>query len=70
MTKADKMFLDIGFKKEQEYELRYINDSYVEIDFDLINETYCVHCLGRMIDIDTELHNAIHQQMKELGWIE
>lgn len=72
MSKADKLFGELGLKRSEE---EYFEDWI----------TYCskAKVLGRLVRFDTtyryaetngtitpKLHLAIHEKMKELGWIE
>ena len=83
---AKEMFEALGYKKylnkydkqhkkEYGYEVyfRYKSD-YIEVLFDCIDRDYSIW--GNMFDrkmiptISVELHKAINQQCKELGWLE
>lgn len=52
-----------GIYKYVDVKLNY-SDSCKTIEFNGFNKTYSVSG-----NIDTELHQAITQQMKELGWL-
>lgn len=64
-TNAEKMFREIGYrcKKERRYFV-YAGDQKSSVVFYINEKTYFVDGL-----VEAGLHLAIHQQMKELGWI-
>lgn len=83
---ADEMFEALGFKKylnkydkerkkEYGYEVffRYKKDM-IEIAFDCLDMSYAVYgtIIGRgiTVEITMELHKAINQKCKELGWLD
>lgn len=76
---AQKMFEKLGYKKVTlpfvfEYRLNLISHSLMEefvVEFNLLNKSYTLHSghLVSSIELNGELHQAITQQMKELGWI-
>ena len=83
---AQEMFEELGFKKylnkyDKEYKkeygyevfFRYKNDM-TEIAFDCLDMDYAVYgtIMGRgiTVGITMELHKAINQQCKELGWLD
>lgn len=68
MSKADKMFEELGFRKETRYPyIHYINKSFGISFLDGKIKEYQRHTHA----ITTiEEHLAIHEKMKELGWIE
>lgn len=75
--RAGKLFKDMGFTR-----IRHVtsliyqykgDDTEYTVYFDLNNKTYFVSCSNYFytyVDIDMRLHKAIHQQLKELKWIE
>ena len=72
MKTAKEMFKELEFiikRKDEEwliYEYKH-NNSYLEIGFPLksMKWQYWGNC-----PITVKRHNAIHQQMKELGWLD
>ena len=72
---AKEMFEKMSFKQieEDEYSLKYYsNERYYDVDvyFNKENQTYIVvYDIEFPRFITLELHKAIHQQMKELGWL-
>jgi hypothetical protein len=76
MSKADTILKELGFKVNMLYygddDLLYVNsnDDNQVIHFDLNNKVYHTtqHYEGGL-DISITLHNAIHEKLKELGWI-
>ena len=75
---AYQMFIEMGFKKDVWgaliiYERK--TDMITErVGFHRLNKRYYVQALVGNNDVlrsevETGLHKAIHQQMKELGWI-
>ena len=76
MSKADKMFEELGYvesetsdKNDIVYEYR-MRKAGLEIVFDKFNKEYCSLQNSRLVTITHEEHLAIHEKMKELGWIE
>ena len=74
--RAGKLFNDMGFTRiRHNTSLIYQSkNEYTDMTvyFDLNNKTYFVSCSNYFytyVDIDMRLHNAIHQQLKELNWI-
>ena len=72
MSKADKMFEKLGFDKVDEgVMLIYVNESkenVVEVCFVLPFHEYGIRGNGNFVK--KELHLAIHEKMKELGWLD
>lgn len=72
--KAEEMFKELGYEKKEESEgvLLYISDFENSILFDKKRVTITdLYCYGRItIIINHLLENAIHEQCKELGWLE
>ena len=73
---AQEMFEELGYKfNEDEIEImysfpKYYDGYYLRIVFDKIMSSYKVTKLNHSTSIGIKLHQAITQQMKELGWIE
>lgn len=78
---AREMFEELGYKFEKlnyqgetyfySNKNSYGGNDYVRIWFYIETKTYSVHSIyGSNNYVDIKLHQAIHQQMKELGWIE
>lgn len=40
-----------------------------EINFDLVRKCYWTSCLGRASCVSILIHEAIHKQIKQLGWL-
>lgn len=78
---AQKMFEELGlelYEKADKNKVWYVtkdrhNGVYWRIVFYLFDQTYTIwsdqKCIDYQVHIDTKIHKAIHQQMKELGWI-
>ena len=66
MSKADKMFEELGYTYHEE-QLGYENWDNSFFDYILFKEG-CVD-LGDKTPYTVESHLAIHEKMKELGWI-
>lgn len=71
---AKEMFEELGYKLEQDNGkiIRYTLKIFAgtEVVFDVYRKHYYVSVIGRSLYVDVNLHNAIHQQLKELEWIE
>lgn len=76
MSKADNMFKELGYVKSEtddinsivyEYKVRKVS---FEIIFDKFNKEYCSQQYEELVTITPKEHLAIHEKMKELGWIE
>ena len=73
---AKEMFEKLSFKQieEDEYSLKYYsNEIYYDVTvyFNKEKQSYIVtYNIEIPRSITLELHKAIHQQMKELGWLE
>lgn len=76
MSKADEMFKELGYEKEELNDdecIRYFSVVDYCIMFDLYSK-----CIKTVIDIDTELAleltiqelQAINEKVKELGWLD
>lgn len=73
MKTAKEMFEELGFEKLS-YEFSFTNENEDYVEFDLKRKTYMCICHFNYehptaFNISSELHQAITQQMKELGWI-
>ena len=72
---AKEMFEKLGYKQEKdirELQIRYVN-KHQKIVFDLMCKQYWTTNLNdeeEMWAFLIEEHLAVHQRMKELGWIE
>lgn len=83
MSKADKMFEELGYKKDFliTYQL-LIGNTQFEVCFNSIDKTYKIKKYGydekglfyskeiNVKDTSLEIEKAINQKCKELGWIE
>jgi len=74
---AKEMFKELGYKlkNSNDEEIEYIEDIESRykntITFELIGKKYdCTSYFTSSIYITPKLHQAITQQLKELGWIE
>ena len=72
---AQEMFEKLGYKMTRltEEEIQYKNQILhhdLEIYFDLVEKNYNAFDYIGACDVTPKLHQAITQQMKELGWIE
>lgn len=72
---AQEMFEELGYEIYYTLEdvawnapMEYIHHDGLIIGFDLDDRVY-YYSEHLLIDTSIELHKAIHQQMKELGWI-
>ena len=77
MSKAEKMFKELGFEKINRYFDILIwvkNDDIIKFRLELKQvQVYMRSIDGKLrppVSINVELHQAITQQMKELGWLE
>lgn len=83
MSKADKMFEELGFEKwdnpspinyNRVYYKKYreIDNLTTTIVFDLSDQRYWKYHDKRdfMVVFDTHQHLAIHEKIKELGWFD
>lgn len=83
MSKADKMFEALGYKKmnyEPNYEIAYVCGldkdikAYVVFSYDFNSiQTYAkkINVKNKIgLWVNEPLYLAIHEKMKELGWIE
>lgn len=74
MSKADKMFDDMGYQKSEEYNYIIYNIGNIEVQFDKNNEIVrtAQRIKGKLnlpMELDYRDIKAIHEKMKELGWI-
>ena len=76
--KAKEMFEELGYheKKQKNYILyeKNVGCTTYNISFSKKEKEYAcmfhnIGDYGRRLYVDIELHKAIHQQMKELGWL-
>ena len=77
---AKEMFKKLGFIQDEKRGnwLRFVNERQFRrevLSFDLQNKTYSTHATDEFGDpvymgVTIEMHTAITQQMKEMGWIE
>lgn len=77
MSKADRMFKKLGYEKEEnEEEITYtIKDRWVLCFGKLFKEYYAHDCvsnniIGGSVSINMYEHIAIHEKLKELGWLD
>lgn len=70
MSKADKMFKELGFNMLELYEVDVIYRSeFRQITFDLINKLISISDFEYMsVCFDTEELQAINEKVKEFGW--
>ena len=66
MSKADKMFEELGYTYHAE-QLGYENWDNSLFDYVIFKENWAD--LGDKVLYSTALHLAIHEKMKELGWL-
>ena len=77
MSKADRMFKKLGYEKEEnEEEITYtIKDRWV-LCFGKLFKEYYMHdyindeLIGNSVSINMNEHLAIHEKLKELGWLD
>ena len=67
MSKVDKMFEELGYKYHEE-QLGYDNWNNSLFDYIIFNEGRVD--LGSKLPYTKEIHLAIHEKMKELGWLD
>lgn len=68
--KAQEMFEKAGYIKVSENENGVLyEDCLSQVAFFKKDKTYGVYTRFKKFKASTSLHNAIHQQLKELGWI-
>lgn len=72
---AEEMFKELGFeeiKKTNSNTIRYVKGHEYRVMFYLFYKNYDVCQYGNYGEdiVDIELHNAIHKQIKELGWLD
>lgn len=77
MSEADKMFEELGYKKEiiesevnDEVTIMYIKRFVYEYDSKIINFKLKKKIVGIKYSIDMQDLKAINLKCKELGWIE
>lgn len=75
MSKADQMFSRLGFTKNGNSYFKKIIYNITEIKFDLEHRFYVIYKSQNVPSmaisgmVSTELHQAIHEKLKELGWL-
>lgn len=76
MNKADKMFEELGYKKESDYYYRIADDTNNSIKHKHIRfykntrEVICESVLNFSYEINMQELQAINEKAKELGWLE
>lgn len=75
MSKADKMFEELGFEKnvwgsEETLSIRYESENKGAIVFVPLNKSFYGIEDFESKDIMVKEHLAIHEKLKELGWID
>ena len=78
MSKADKMLHSLGYtnQDENEYSVTYDNsnqvgnEDYKLINFDKKNKAFYVQEEYDPKDITMQEYKAIHEKLKELGWLD
>ena len=75
MSKADEMFEELGYKKDEKRKIiniiKYINDrENIEITFDTLEKLIAVSDKGDSYNwFNVDELQAINEKVKELGWI-
>ena len=74
MSKADKMFKELGYEIDSTYEIKghlyYCKDN-IKIDFDLKRQNfYKYSTTGCRCPVSIQELQAIYEKVKELGWNE
>lgn len=68
---AQEMFEQLGFEKTSENENGILySEIFTQVAFFKKDKKYGVYTRMKEYKASVNLHNAIHQQLKELGWIE
>ena len=67
--KAKKMFEELGYKQEKHNNGIVYDNFYGKIYFRYLTKSTILTSNYNSISIGTKEHQAIHQQMVELGWI-
>lgn len=68
---AQQMFEELGYEKTSENENGILySDIFSQVAFFKKDKKYGVYTIMKKFKASTNLHKAIHQQLKELGWIE
>ena len=78
MSKADKMFEELGYFVKKEKNIcnnkciSYINGFLEKIEFDIVNKGITCETLstGMSLPINLQELQAINEKVKELGWNE
>ena len=63
---AREMFEELGYEYSPTYKIEYKRGTYGRISF--YGESVSIDGIGG-VSIESELLSAIHEQMKELGWL-
>lgn len=75
MSKADKMFADLGYARDDDGRYPTYRNGSITLMFDVDDNTYTLceyfSSQNRSASVSTniKLHLAIHEKMKELGWL-
>lgn len=70
MSKADEMFKELGFKKDEGlYEIQYTTRDN-QITFDKRNNTIVIYSNDYDDKINMQELQAINEKCKELGWLD
>ena len=75
MSKADKMFEELGYHRDDDgrYPTYYKGDITLMFDIDdkqySLSEWVDVRNRRLSVHVGVDLNKAIHEKMKELGWI-
>lgn len=70
---AQEMFEAMGYKRTRNDEEIWFENEYYNVVFYIKENKYELDFYDRVCDkalfVSVEIHKAIHQQMKELGWL-
>lgn len=70
---AKEMFKSLGYEYSKYYDrdkiIQYYNEEEVQFLFWIKEQEFSVSEYGELKNITVDEFKAIHQQMKELGWI-
>lgn len=71
---AQEMFEAMGYKRTRNDEEIWFENEYYNVVFYIKENKYELDFYDRVCDkalfVSVEIHKAIHQQMKELGWLD
>ena len=70
MSKADKMFEELGYRKETRYPYIYYINPLKSFGISFLDGKRKEYQRHNHAITTIEEHLAIHEKMKELGWIE